>query len=417
MKIGLLVIGNELLEGKIKDANTQNFALFLSSRNLELPYSLLIGDSETSIQDGLKFLFERCDVILTSGGLGPTLDDITKASIGKFLNKKIKFSEEAYKISFENYQKFNRPFEDKNHGYCFLPENFIPLNNSTGFAPCFAFIENNKVLLCAPGVPREFESFLSDHFDNLTQNHRKNDLYFGSVNFKTRKVPEEKIFSETDPSLWEKLSQFGTVSSLPNLMGVDIGIRVQGKNQLEVDQKKDEIHKIINESPVKKIIWQTGTLSLEEWVVKLACEKNISYGFAESATGGLCSQRVTSVQGSSHTFIGSTICYSEKIKENELNVARATIDQYGVVSEEVAKEMCEGLAKKFGTKIAISITGYAGPGGGSETHPVGTACFGVHSRGQTKTYTFQYHGDRNLRRMRFSQECLYLLLAELESFA
>jgi nicotinamide-nucleotide amidase len=418
MKIGLLIIGNEILEGKITDANTRQLSLFLKNHNLELQTSLTVKDQEHLIHQGLSILFNQCDVIITSGGLGPTKDDLTKEAIASFLGRSIAFSELSLEVATKNYLRFNRPAPHKDHGYCFLPQGFRPLENSTGFAPGLFTEHEGKFLLCGPGVPWEFKSLLEDHFIDLVQSRFPSSReVIESLNFRTKGIPEEKIFKEIDPTLWDKLSSYGVVSSLPQVMSVDIGVKLMASNPQEMEIKKQKIIEIITKSPVSKSLWQIGNLSLEETIVKFANKKNITFSFAESATGGLCSHRITNVPGSSQTFLGSIVSYAEVIKENILEVKSSTIQSHGVVSQATAEEMSSGLGKKFHSDISISITGIAGPGGGSPEKPVGTVCIGVTTKDKTQSHLLHMPGDREQLKVRFSQAALFYLLEELEHFS
>jgi nicotinamide-nucleotide amidase len=200
-------------------------------------------------------------------------------------------------------------------------------------------------------------------------------------------------------------------------MGVDIGVKLKASSKEELANKKNQVLKIFEDSPVREGIWQIGTLSLEEYIVELANKKNITYGFAESATGGLCSHRITSVPGSSKTFIGSVVSYNESVKQRILNVEAATLKKYSDVSIQTASEMSSGAAQQLQTKIVIAVTGLAGPSGGSAEKPVGTVCFGVTTNGKTLTHTAHFPGDREQLKMRFSQAALYYLLEELEKYS
>ncbi len=418
MKIGFLIIASEVLDGKISDTNTKLMAEFLRTYHLEIKRSMIARDDKTSIQEALKSLFSDCDLIFTSGGLGPTKDDITKDTIASFFGRAIKFSDVACKIAEENYKRFDRPFPGKDHGYCFLPEGFTALSNSSGFAPGLYSQHNKKFLFSFPGVPRELQSMLQDHLLSFIEKHREKDSVLGHVIVRTKKVPEEKIFKEVDPTLWEKLEKFGEVSSLPNLMGVDIGVKMKTKTHDEMAIKVAGVMKIIEESPIKKSVWHCGPESLEEKIVTLANQKKIRFGFAESATGGLCSHRITNISGSSQCFLGSIICYDEKIKQHILGVSGKTLEKFTAVSLETAEEMAEGLKKNFSLDIAISLTGYAGPGGGNDKYPVGSVCIGKSlQHGGTSAEHFNFKGDREILKQRFSQAALHTLLEEIEKFA
>jgi nicotinamide-nucleotide amidase len=415
MKIGLLIIGNEILEGKISDANTRQLSLFLKEHHLELSTALAVTDQEATIHYGLKTLFSTCDVIVTSGGLGPTKDDLTKEAIASFLGRTISYSEESYSIALKNYERFNRPFAGKEHGYCFLPEGFLPLDNSTGFAPALFAEHLGKYLLCGAGVPKEFKSLLEDHFLSLmAPKFPSNHHLIESITIKTKKIPEEKIFGEVDPILWDQLSSLGNVSSLPTTMGVDIGVKIKAENPKELAEKKKKVLAIFENSPLKPNIWQIGNLSLEEYIVGMANKKKITFGFAESCTGGLCSHRITNIAGSSQTFLGSIISYTESVKQKMLNVEASTLKNHGAVSVQTASEMASGLSQQIKSKIAISITGIAGPTGGTPEKPVGTVCFGVTNNGRTQTHSAHFPGDREQLKLRFSQAALFYLLEELE---
>lgn len=416
MKIGLLIIGSEVLDGKITDLNIKILADFLKIHHLEITEALIVRDHKAEMIEALKALFEHNDLIVTSGGLGPTKDDITKETIAEFMGRKIIFSEEAFQVSTENYARFERVFPGKNHGYSYLPEGFMPLGNSTGFAPGFMTKHSEKVLFSGPGVPREFRSMLHDHLTSIIQDKVTGVLKHVIV--RTRNIPEEKIFNEVDPTLWERLEHFGEVSSLPILMGVDIGIKIKALSEEEAVKKSSEILEIFMKSPVSKNIWNIGQETIEEKIIRLSNAKNIKFGFAESATGGLCSHRITGVSGSSKSFMGSVVCYDEGVKKNLLGVSESTLKQFQVVSPETAREMARGLQEKFNLDIAISITGYAGPAGGTTEFPVGSVCIGKALRnGVVSAEVFKLKGDRDVLKQRFSQAALYALLDEVEKLA
>ena len=414
MKVGLLVIASEVLDGKITDTNTKNLADFLRKHHLELQETMTTRDSRDSIFEALKRLASTNDVVVTSGGLGPTKDDITKDVLAEFTGRKIHYSPEAENVSVKNYERMGRVFPGKDHGYCYLPENFTPLSNSTGFAPCFYTKFEQKFIISGPGVPREFKSLLEDHFLRITSELRNQKVFIKDVIARTKKVPEEKIFGEVDPFLWNKLEAYGTVSSLPFLMGVDVGVKVVASTQEELDRKCSDVRSIFEASPLKEHIWHFGPELLEEVIFKHACSKDVRFGFAESATGGLCSNRMTNVPGCSKCFMGSVISYDEKIKTNILGVDEKIIAEKTAVSPECAIAMADGLREKFNLDIAISVTGYAGPDGDQ----VGLVFVGRSSKNGSQTVDkYQLKGDRETLKHRFSQAVLFALLEELEHFA
>lgn len=417
MKVGLLIIATEVLDGKITDLNTRFLAEFLRWNHLELGMSLTVKDDPEAIKAALKGLIEANDLIITSGGLGPTKDDITKQTLANFLGKSIVYSEEALNCAAGNYKKYERPYPGKEHGYSYLPEGFVPLNNSTGFAPGLFAKHTDKFIFSAPGVPKEFKSMIEDHLLSLISSKLDKDSFIETLSIRTKKVPEEKIFSEVDPDLWDKLSQFGEVSSLPILFGVDIGVKIKAQTRAELENKRDEVYKIIDNSPVIEHVWHRGLESLEEIIISIANKKNIKFGFAESCTGGLCSHRITNVPGSSVSFLGAVVSYAESVKASVLDVAPKTLEVHGAVSIHTASEMAQGLAQKLKVDIAISVTGFAGPLGGTVENPIGTVCIGTCVRGKTHAEKFRFHGDREQLKNRFAQVALMTLLEKMEEFA
>lgn len=414
MKVSLLVIGSEVLSGKVSDANTKLLAGYLLSNNIDFVSVMIVRDDPQEIIRGLEELKNNSEVIITSGGLGPTKDDMTKSTIGSYLGRKSVYNNEAETIARRHYERLQRQWPGKDHEYAQLPEGFIALSNSSGFAPAFYVEHENKIILSAPGVPREFQSVIEDHLLKITSGKREISAILNLITVRTKKVPEEKIFGEVDPQLWDKLSQYGDVSSLPTLMGVDICVKTRSTSLAESQLKAENILKTFKASPIHPSVWNYGAESLEEVILLKAKEKNVTFGFAESATGGLCSHRITEISGSSQSFLGSVICYDESVKKNFLGVDPKTLDTFGVVSPETAQEMAKGLLNKLNVNIAISITGIAGPTGSTTDNPVGTVCIGVATKNKVTAESFKLLGNRELLKIRFSQVALLTLLEQLD---
>lgn len=410
MRLGLLIIGSELLQGKITDANTVWLGNFLRPLNLKLTLSMTVTDDKPMLFKALKTLFSEVDVVICSGGLGPTPDDVTKEALGEFFGKKILPSLEARKISQGNYQRFERTLPE-GHGYGFLPEGFAALDNPAGYAPGLWFSESGKSLIAAPGVPKEFQAMLAHHFPSRVLPLFPAQKPLSLLNFRTWGVPEEKIFTELSPNLWKDLEVYGAVSSLPHVMGVDIGITLTDST----DDKIAAVKKIMELSKVWSHVWSEGFYSLEEVIVREAKAKNLTIGFAESCTGGLCAHRLTNVSGSSEIFWGSVVSYHNSVKENLIDVAPQTLKTHGAVSLPVAEEMALGAQKRLHTDLAVSLTGIAGPSGGSAEKPVGTVCMGIASKNGVTSEKFMFKGDRETLKMRFSQIAFFKLLQEIKS--
>ncbi len=415
--VGLIIIGNELLNGKIADKNTFELSKKLSTLNLTLKTSLTIEDSYSSFEHAMKLMINLgVDLILTSGGLGPTKDDKTKDFIAEFHQLKISFHQEADECVKRHYERKKRSYQETDEGYSFFPETCRPLDNPTGVAPGILFENNSYMLAAFPGVPIEFSTMFNQSLEPIIE--KKN----GKVNqvhnfiFKTKGVGESKIFTQIDDQLWTNLEAFGNVSSLPHSYGVDIGVQITAKNNNELDDKKKDLSSLISESPISPYIWHVGHESLEEIIIKKANDKNLTFGFAESCTGGLCSSRITNFTGSSQPFLGAIISYSNSVKENSLQVPKPLLASHGAVSEEVARSMAKGARVHLGVDIAISLTGIAGPNGGSEHKPVGTVCMGFSTKEETNSKKYQFSSNRIGLKQKFSQVALFHLLQKIEEY-
>lgn len=417
MKVGLLIIASEVLNGKIKDLNTHFLAEYLRLNHMELAEQLTVRDERESIHQGLNYLFKHCELVVTSGGVGPTKDDITKEALASYLKRQILYSKSAEKIATENYLRLGRDYPGREHAYSSLPEGFMALANPTGFAPGFFVEDNNKFIFSGPGVPRELKNMVQEHFPTLIFPRIKDRGVVDLIVVRTRKIPEEKIFQEIDPALWDKLSQFGDVSSLPVIYGVDITVKIKAENFAELESKKSDVLATMSASPLYPHIWHIGNESLEEVIVKKATALKVTFGFAESATGGLCSERITNIAGASQCFKGSVVCYDTSIKTSLLRVDPLTIETSGVVSIETAQEMASGAADVLQVDIALAITGLAGPGGGTAEIPVGTVCIACCIRGKVTAERFSFKGDRELLKNRFAQIALMTLLEGMEKLA
>ncbi len=417
LKIELISIGDELLSGKVADLNGPFLANYLFKNGLNLSRISICHDSFEEIEMALKIALSRSQIVLTSGGMGPTKDDITKKSISRFFHKKIIPSKEAELITLNNYQQFGKNWnKDKNH-YHMIPEDFIPLKNLSGLAPglIYHFEEKKekgkKVILMAPGVPTEFQMMLKHSFFPFIKKEYQSQIKKNQqITIRTHGVPEEKIFKKHYPDLWKDFSQYGKVSSLPQATGVDIIVTLKESKNFKTSF--EEIVSLIQKTPLKDYVWQYGELTLPELIIKQFKQKNKTFSFAESCTGGLSSSKITDVPGSSAVFLGSIVSYSNQLKEEILDVKNQTLKSFGAISEEVVKEMALGTILKTKSDFAISWSGLAGPGGGNDQTPIGTLVLGWVKKGEKpQSEKFKFNGERTRLKELFSQYGLAKLLS------
>jgi nicotinamide-nucleotide amidase len=414
MNIQLIIIGDEILIGKIKDLNTNTLAKSLRKTSFSLSRVHIISDSEVEILDTLEQVHKNGDIAIISGGLGPTDDDITKSSIAKYIKSDITTNQKANRLVLKQYKRGGREYTPDTHHYHTLPIGCEPLYNPTGFAPGIHY-EKNYILFALPGVPHEFNSMLNESVLPLLEKIKAGE-FTRYIVCKTHSLAESKIFNSIAPNLWEMLSKYSKVSSLPHIGGVDIALTINGKNTEELNQKQKDLTEILSSSPIVDNILHIGEdISLEELIIEEASKKGIKIGSAESCTGGLIASRLTDISGSSSCFWGSVISYSNEVKMKQLGVSEETLNDFGAVSKQTAYEMAEGARKNLNIDMAIATTGIAGPGGGSIDKPVGTVGIGISSKNGTSSTMYQFNGNREILKLRFSEIALITLLLELRS--
>lgn len=413
MNFDLIVVGNELLNGKIQDLNTHFLANELYKRGDHLRKVHIIGDDEKLYQEALDAAFSHSEVVITTGGLGPTEDDLTKAILAKYFNKEIEYNESAFEMAKRQYDRGERKYNKEKVGYHNIPQDFHTVYNPIGYAPGLKYADNGRTVYATPGVPTEFQAMLNEEiFPDLPINR---DQIVKHVIVKTWKVPEAKIFHKMCPGLWEQLKPYGELSSLPHMMGVDIGVKLVEQDQAVIEQKEQEIIGLIQATELKNYIWHIGPESMEEVIINTAKEKGLTIGFAESCTGGLLASRITDVAGSSSVFWGSVVSYANEVKMKSLGVKAETLKNHGAVSKETAFEMAIGAKTELDVDIAVTTTGIAGPGGGSAEKPVGTVGVGVASSRGVRSDLYYFKGSRKSLKQRFAQAALMILLEELRS--
>ena len=412
MKIQLIIIGNELLNGKISDRNTAFLAKRAFENNFQLTKTHIIGDDPQSFYKALNEAWEDSDLVLTSGGLGPTKDDLTKSMLADFFKKEIKENKDALKFAQKIYADKGKEYPEKVQ-YHHIPEGFELLHNRIGYAPSLKYESNNKTVCALPGVPSEFQVILDEE---ILPGLKKKETLFKHVIVKTYGFPEAQIFYKIAPKLWQELEAYGEVSSLPHAYGVDIGVKLIEEDQNIIDQKEKEIILKIKEHGLETYIWHIGNESLEEVIINEAKAKNITFGFAESCTGGLNASRITDIAGSSAVFWGSVVSYANEVKMNSLNVKEDTLKNHGAVSEETALEMATGAREHLGVDIAITTTGIAGPGGATPGKPVGTVGIGLSDKHESSSKMYYLNGNREQLKLRFSQVALFTLLERIRKY-
>lgn len=411
MKAEIIAVGTELLLGDIVNSNAQFLAKELATMGISVYHHTVVGDNEERILKAFDDAFERCDIIITTGGLGPTKDDLTKEMAAKYFNKDLVVHEESLKVIEEYFKKSGKDLKGGNRKQAYFPNDAIVLPNSCGTAPG-AIIkgDNDKTIIVLPGPPREmkamFNASVEPYLSKLTDCVLVSKVLriFGIGEGHMAEMVGDIIESQTNP----------TVAPYAKNIDVTLRITARGKDEKEAEKLIEPVEKEIRER-LGENIYGEGETSLEEVIAKILIQKNLTIATAESCTGGLLAGTLVNYPGISEVFLQGAITYSNEAKMRILSVKKETIDNFGAVSEETAREMAEGIAKIAGTNIGLSTTGIAGPGGGTNDKPVGLVYVGLYINGETKVREYNFQGDRQKIRQRTLMNALDWLRRELSS--
>ena len=405
MKISILSIGNELLSGKTMNTNANWLGNSLTKIGCRVDKQVVVPDKEKPIINALNFLIndKECCIIVT-GGLGPTDDDITREVLFKFVKTESKFDSDYWNKLSKKFKNFGIDIPESNRSQALVPQNGDVIDNSIGSARGFIFKINGAVIFSLPGVPSEMKAMTNATIIPWLKD--RVSMAFFSQTIRTTGIPESKLIELiSSPIRTEHGCEIGYY---PSLFGVDI--RISSNKIKYMESLQDELTTILGNA-----VFALGNNSIEEIVVKNALENNISLSIAESCTGGLIGHRITQISGSSKIFNGSVVVYSNSSKVNLLGVSENCINKHGAVSEETAKEMAEKVRKMFSSKLGLSITGIAGPDGGSKEKPIGLTYIGLSTKNETKVRKFQFGSIRKSNKARASQAALNWMRLEISN--
>ncbi len=414
LKIGIITIGDEIAIGQIVNTNAQWIANECTKLGAYVTQHIVVRDDQEQLISELQKLSNFNDVIITSGGLGPTHDDITKNALTEYFDDHLIFDEATFQNILELFARSNRQVSERNKSQALIPSKSKALRNLLGTAPGLYFVENNKHYFSLPGVPSEMMFILNDSvlpiISNLmTEGKHDVTLY--------RTIHTTGIFESVLADLIGEPSRFlgeCTLAFLPSYYGVRLRIGVSGKNYEESIKELDRVQDIIL-GKVSKYVISTDDKPINKMIGEYLKSNQATVAVAESCTAGMLGGVITEVPGSSQYFIGGIISYSNEAKMSILNVKKDTIEKYGAVSKETALEMAENVRKLFNTDYGISITGIAGPDGGTESKPVGTVWIGIADRNNVEAYHYIFSKDRAVNRNRSVGTALSLLMNKLKS--
>ena len=411
----ICTIGDEILIGQVLDTNSYNIAQELSKIGVKINYKSAIGDTLDEIISELEKCIKKSDVVIVTGGLGPTKDDITKVALKQLSNSNgYKYSEEQAAIIKRILTTRGIAITDINRDQALVPENCQVIENKLGTAPCMKFSfekEKTKSLLYSlPGVPFEALGLLPDICTDIKSEFCiENVLYKTAVTFGIPESTLAKMIEEWEDGLPSTMK----LAYLPNpTIGVRLRLSYYGDSIEEGENLIDEKFSILKEI-IGDALYGWGETSLQKEIGKLLQDRSATLSTAESCTGGNIAHLITSVAGSSNYYRGGVVSYANEVKINSLGVDSETIDKYGAVSRECVEEMALGVLKLMDTDYSVATSGIAGPGGGSEEKPVGTCwiAVGYYDKKEAKVLSqrVNFASDRSRNIERFTSNALNFL--------
>lgn len=412
MKAEIITIGDELLIGQVVNTNSAWMGKQLSLSGIEVTQITSVADKSSAIIAALNDALKRANIVLITGGLGPTKDDITKTTLCTYFNTSLIFNENVFKDVELMFKSRGKEVTPINRKQAEVPANCTVIRNAKGTAPGMWFDVNGKIIVSMPGVPYEMKSMMEDFvLPKIKHSFNLPVIYYKTI--LTQGIGESFIsdlISEWEDALaWQNMK----LAYLPSYDKVRLRITAYGVDKLLLEEKVEKQIELLKPL-IGQYIYGYETFAepmplLEEVVGDLLRKKKATVSTAESCTGGYIAHLITSVSGSSDYYKGSIVAYANSIKINELGVKPAVIEKLGAVSREVVEQMAAGALKKFKTDYAIAVSGIAGPSGGSTEKPVGTVWIAVASATEIQTQKFLLGTNRAHTIKKAANEALTML--------
>ena len=410
MKGEIIAVGTELLLGNIVNTNAQYLSQKLADLGIDVYYHVVVGDNLKRLTETIKTSLERSDIVITSGGLGPTADDITKEGAAQAMGLKLLPDEESIERIKKIFITTGRIMTENNIKQGYIPEGTVVLENNNGTAPGVLIEKEGKIVIMLPGPPKElypmFESKVLPYLKSKTDSTIRSKVLrvIGVGESAVEHMLKDIFDSQANPTI------------APYAKDGEVHLRITAKTGIpeEADsliaEMEQKVRAILDDN-----IYGCNEETLEEAVLKLLQKKNLTISLAESCTGGLVASRLTDIPGASASLISGVVSYSNESKINILKVKEETIRKYGAVSPQTAEEMAVGAKKLSNTDIGLSITGIAGPDGGSAEKPVGLCYIGIAIGNSVIVQKIMLTGNRNRIRWGSSSRALDFLRRELLS--
>lgn len=408
MKAEIITVGTEILLGDIINTNTHYLSNELANMGVDVYYQITVGDNENRLLNQLEESFRRSDLVVLTGGLGPTQDDLTKEVCAKYFNLDMEFHQPSWDKIIEIHNKMKRTPTENNKKQAYFPVDSIILPNEYGTAPGCIMEKDNKTIIVMPGPPREMKPMFDNFVKPFLQKNSE-DILKSKV-IRIIGVGESKVENDLLDLIQKQVNP--TIATYAKDGECTVRITAKGKTVEEVEKLILPVVKEIK-NRFKETVYGEDETTIEDEVAKILVKNNLTISVAESCTGGMVSSYLINYPGISSVFMEGCVTYSNQAKMKSLNVLEETLNSVGAVSEQCAKEMAEGVAARHNTNIGLSTTGIAGPEGGSEEKPVGLVYMGIKINDKTIVKKYIFNGDRQQIRYRACKTLLNDLRLEL----
>jgi nicotinamide-nucleotide amidase len=402
MKAEIIAVGSELLTPDRMDTNSLFLTEHLNRLGIEVVRKTIVGDNPHQLRDAFREALNRVELVISIGGLGPTNDDLTRETVAELLGRKLIKNEAILRAIEVRFRSFGRTMPEVNVRQAMVPEGATPLDNPNGTAPGLWMEKNGQMIVLLPGPPRELKPMFANYVaPRLARRVSGARLFHREL--RVAGMGESMVEQRIAPIYKRYSDVHTTILAAPG--EIQIHLRMWTEDAQHAEKRLKELTESIHLA-VGEAVFTTEGLSLEEVVARLLTLNSATIAVAESCTGGLLAERLTSIAGSSTYFLGGVVCYSNELKSAWVDVPAEMILTKGAVSSEVAVALADGIRRRVGSTLGVGITGIAGPSGGSEEKPVGTVHIAVAHAGGVKERGLLFPGDREGIRWQASQIAL-----------
>lgn len=394
MKIEIIPVGDEILIGQIVDTNSAWMTAELTRQGFEIVAIATVGDNAESIHQEIDIAFSRADIVLMTGGVGPTKDDITKKTLCSYFNTDLIFDDTVFQNINYLFTHKNYKLNELTRNQAFVPKDCTIIQNKVGTAPILWFEQKGKILVSMPGVPFEMKTAMTDEIIPRLKNLFQSIDYLKS-SFLVSGITESALATRLEGFETQLPDNF-SLAYLPSYGLIRLRLSAWGnENSSEMEIQKEKL-----KNTVKDILVDASDKSLETILGEALRSKTFTLSTAESCTGGNIAHRITLIPGASDYFKGSIVSYANQVKSDSLGIDSKAIERYGAVSQEVVGQMAQSVSKKLKTDCSVAVSGIAGPAGGTPDKPVGTVwiCTKTPTEIVTKKYQFGTSREENINR-------------------